>query len=62
MKDELMLHRRLRVILRLRALQDSAQTEIRRLLRVLLIWHQHVAADAAVGRLLQGPGYLKLVD
>jgi hypothetical protein len=62
MKDELMLHRHLRVVLRLRAWQDSTQTEIRRLLRVLLIGHQQVPADAAVGWLLHSLGYLKLVD
>jgi hypothetical protein len=37
----------------MRALQDSAQAEIRGLLRVLLVRHEQVPADAAVGRLLR---------
>jgi hypothetical protein len=45
--------RRLRSVLRMRALQDSALVEIRGLLRVLLVRHEQVPADAAVGRLLR---------
>ena len=45
-------HRRLCVVLRMRALQDCAQTEIRGLLRVLLVRHEQVPADAAA-RFLQ---------
>lgn len=40
--------RRLCVALRMRELQDSAQTKIRGLLRVLLIRHEPVPSDAAV--------------
>lgn len=44
---------RLCVVLRMRALQDSAQAEIPGLLRVLLVRHQQVPADAAVWLLLR---------
>jgi copper chaperone CopZ len=45
--------RRLRVALRMRALQDGAEAELRRLLRVLLVRHQQVPADAAVRLMLR---------
>lgn len=41
-------------------MQDCSQTEIRGLLRVLLVRHEKVPADAAVWRLLRLTGFTQL--
>ena len=47
--------RRLRLLLRMHALQDLAAAEGRRLLRVLFVWLGQMPADAAIGGLLCRP-------
>jgi hypothetical protein len=51
-------HRRLPVVLRMRAMPRLAEAQAGRLLRVLLVWHRALPADTAGGdRLLRLTGH-----